>query len=117
MGWSMKIFNIFLVHRKIWVLGVVHEKKQYIGGIGQIVDGGLGKKEGVVFLRGLISQCTLWIFYAVHHAALSPCRGTATLHIYIYTTFDWFPEYNYSNKTIDEKIVRENLQQKWMSWS
>ena len=33
------------------------------GGLGQFADlrrGGLDKKEGVVFLRGLIPQCTLW---------------------------------------------------------
>ena len=31
-------------------------------GLGQFVNlrGGLGKKEGVVFLRGLMPQCTLW---------------------------------------------------------
>ena len=108
MGWRMKIFNIFLVHRKIWVLGVVHEKKQYIGGIGQIVDGGLGKKEGVVFLRGLISQCTLWIFYAVHHAALSPCRGTATLHIYIYIP----PLTDFQNTITVTKLLMKRLSEK-----
>ena len=61
----MENFNIFGVHGKIQVLGGWWcTKNQYIGGIalkgmgglGQFADlrgGGLGKKEGVVFLRGV----------------------------------------------------------------
>ena len=60
----IKNFNIVRVHRKIRVLGRGFRKNQYIGGIakkgglGQFADlrwgvgGWLGKKEGVVFLRG-----------------------------------------------------------------
>ena len=66
----------------------------------------LGKKEGVVFLRALISQCTLWIFYALHHAALSPCRGTATLHIYIP------PWTDFQNKITATKLLMERLSEK-----
>ena len=55
----MESFNILGVHWKIWLLGGV-TKNQYIGEIpykgelGQFVDfeGGLGKKEGVMFLWG-----------------------------------------------------------------
>ena len=55
-------FNVFGVHGKIQVLEGGFSKNQYIwgdclkrgGGLGQFADlrGGLGKKEGVVFLMG-----------------------------------------------------------------
>ena len=59
----MKNFNVFGVHGKIQVLEGGFSKNQYIwadclkrggGGLGQFADlrGGLGKKEGVVFLMG-----------------------------------------------------------------
>ena len=61
----MKNLSIFGVHRKISFRGV-HKKTVYIGGLaekgglGQFADlRGLGKKDGVVFLMGLIPQCTL----------------------------------------------------------
>ena len=60
MGWRMKNFNIFGVYGKIRVLEGGHEKPIYRGdclkkGGAWIVfgfRGGLGKKDGVVFLRG-----------------------------------------------------------------
>ena len=68
---KMKNFNILGVHWTIRLLGGGGEltKNQYrVGiawkeGLGQFANlgGGLGKKEWVVFLRGvLILQCTLW---------------------------------------------------------
>ena len=68
MGWRMKNFNILGVHRKIQVLGGGHKKPIYRGHCLKRgpwktcrFTGGLGKKEGVVFLKGgLIPQCTLW---------------------------------------------------------
>ena len=58
MGWRIKNFNIFRVHRKIRVLGGgCHEKPMYRGdclkwGVGLFADlrgGRLGKKQGIVF--------------------------------------------------------------------
>ena len=60
MGLRVKNFNILGVHWKTKIEGALPKK----GGLGQFADlrgeGGLGKKEGVLFLRGgLIPQCTL----------------------------------------------------------
>ena len=63
----MKNFNILEFHWKIKLLGEEEfTKNQYKerglpkGLVGQFLDlRGLGKKDGVVFLRGLIPQCTL----------------------------------------------------------
>ena len=54
MGWKMENFNIFGIHRKIWVLEWGVMESQYIGedclkgGPGQLDlrGGGLGKKKG-----------------------------------------------------------------------
>ena len=79
MGVRMKYFNIFGIHRKIQFLGKKGggggAKNQYIEGLPKKVKreawtvyifrgGGLGKRGGVVFLRGrvLIPQCTLCLY-------------------------------------------------------
>ena len=65
MGFRMKTFNIFGVNWKIRFLGVFYKKPIQRGklpntwGHGQFSDfggggGGVGKKEGVLFLKGLI---------------------------------------------------------------
>ena len=54
MGWKMENFNIFGIHRKIWVLEWGVTKSQYKwedclkGGPGQLdLSGGLARKRGV----------------------------------------------------------------------
>ena len=67
----MKNLNIFEVHCKIWFLGRGVTKNQYrSGGLPKKRGGGvwtvcrfkwgLARERGVVFLRGVILQCTLW---------------------------------------------------------
>ena len=64
----MENFNNLGVHRKIWVLGGVHEKPIYRGGLPKkgawtihtFKGGGWQEIGGGVFEGGVIPQCTLW---------------------------------------------------------
>ena len=63
MGIKDKKLYTMDVHRKIWFLGFIHNKEQYIGwfskkrGLGLFVDlRGVLAKNGVVFLRGIDTQ-------------------------------------------------------------
>ena len=65
MGWGLRIKKLYTmdIHRRIWILGFIHNKEQYIGGFSE--KGGLGlfadlrgglAQNGVVFLRGIDTQ-------------------------------------------------------------
>ena len=66
MGWRMKNFNILGVHRKIWVLGGLHEKIIY-GGDWTVCGfkgrgGGLTMKKGGCFWVGWYPNA-YYVFY------------------------------------------------------
>ena len=118
MGWRMKIFNIFLVHRKIWVLGGSSWKKTiYRGDCIKRGDwtscrwGAWEERGGGVFEGVDIPMHTMNLLCSSPHCTFTMQRHCNTTYIYIPPLTDFQNTITVTKllmKRLSEKICNKN---------